>query len=124
MNQPDFKINDFVEIKFLNMENKKIDKHYFKIISIRTDRLCKDFCNIQGFRLQKYEYVKIRTVIEPIDDCKDKKFQKVDVYRLQQTEDKQFYYKYSYMQWKINYSQANNRILNENELYIKHIQKT
>ena len=119
MNQPDFKINDFVEIKFLNMENKKIDKHYFK-----TDRLCKDFCNKQGFRLQKYEYVKIRTVIEPIDDCKDKKFRKVDVYRLQQTEDKPFYYKYYYMQWKINYSQANNRILNENELYIKHIQKT
>jgi hypothetical protein len=120
MNQPDFKVNDFVEIKFLNMENKKIDKHYFKIISIRTDRLC----NIQGFRIQKYEYEFNKTEIKPVDDCKDKKMEIVDVYKLIQTDDNSFYYKYYHMQWKTTYIQANNRILNENELIKRIVQKT
>ena len=116
MNQPDFKINDFCEIKFLNMANKKIDKHYFKILSIRGD--------IQGFRLQKYEYKKIKTEIQSVDECKDKKIQKVDVYELQQTNDKPFYYKYYYMQWKLNFSQSDNRLLKENELIKRIVQKT
>jgi len=41
--------NAFFETKVLNMETKKLDRHYFKILSIRTD---KHGC-VMGFKTSK-----------------------------------------------------------------------
>ena len=100
-----YKIGKIFETKVLNMEKKRLEKRYYKILSIRKDR--HDF--ILGFRVQRCEFTKIKTVIEAIDDCKDKKILIKDVYELKPTNEDSLYYKYIF-------SRYGDRLLEDHEL--------
>jgi hypothetical protein len=109
---PDFKKDKLFETRILNFESKKLEKKYFKILSIRKNT----HNEIQGFRVQRYEFKRIKTIVVPIDDGINKEIKKQDVYELQSTNEDPIYYKYIYMYWKYNFSQGSDRLLNDNEL--------
>jgi hypothetical protein len=102
----------------LNFDTKKLNKEYYKILSIRCNK-CRE---LQGFKVQRCQYKLIKTIVVPIDDAKDKKLKKQDVYELKEMDDKPFYYKYIYMHWRYNFSNGSDRILSDDEL-IKQIDR-
>lgn len=112
MPDPVFEKNKFFETKILNFETKRLDRKYFKILSIRVNKEG----DTQGFRVQRYEFKRVKTIVVPIDDGIDKKLKKQEVYELQSTNENPIYYKYNYMHWKNNFSHGSDRILNDDEL--------
>jgi hypothetical protein len=107
-----FKKGNFFQTTVLNLETKRLEKRYYKILSIRTDKL--NF--ILGFRVQRCEYKKIKTVVEAIDACKDKKILLKDVYELKATNDDPIYYKYIYLHWLSTFGCNTDRLLEDHEL--------
>jgi hypothetical protein len=107
-----FKKGKMFKTTVLNLETKLLEKRYYKILSIRTDKL--NF--ILGFRVQRCEYKRIKTVIEAIDDCRDKKILLKDVYELKPTTDDPIYYKYIYLHWLSTFSCNTDRLLEDDEL--------
>jgi len=95
-----YKAGQMFETRVLNLETKRLEKRYYKILSVRKDR--NDF--ILGFRVQRCEFTKIKTVIEAVDDCKDKKLLIKDVYELKPTNEDPIYYKYIFSHWMPTYS--------------------
>ena len=113
-----FEKDKLFETKILDFTSKKTEKKYFKILSIRKNR----DDEIQGFKVQRYEFKRIKTIVVPIDDGINKEFKEQDVYELQSTNEDPIYYKYIYMYWKYNFSQGSDRLLKDNEL-TKYIDK-
>ena len=112
MPEPVFEKNKFFETNILNFETKRLEKKYFKILSIRINREG----DIQGFRVQRCKFKRVKTIVVPIDDGIDKKLKIQYVYELQSTNEDPIYYKYNYMHWKNNFSHGSDRILNDDEL--------
>ena len=112
MPEPVFEKNKFFETKILNFETKRLERQYFKILSIRVNKEG----DTQGFRVQRYEFKRVKTIVVPIDDGIYKKLKIQDVYELQQTYETPIYFKYNYMHWKCNYLHGSDRILNDDEL--------
>ena len=113
MPEPVFEKDQYFVTKNLNHVTKKFERTYFKILSIRFDKEK----YIQGFRVQRYEFKHTKTIIVPIDDGKDKKLKKQDVYNLQPNNEKPIYYKYNLMHW-LNHElyKGCDRLLNNEEL--------
>ena len=87
-------MDKYFETKIYNFEQKKTDIYYFKIISIRYYKGLP-----QGFKVQRYEYKNMKTIVIPIDEGIDKKFKLQDEYELRSTDEKPTYYKYNHDHW-------------------------
>ncbi len=100
-----------------NMETLKGETKYFKIVSIRTKKEFKfldEIYDISGFKIVEMKFEKVSSSVMAVNaESKETKIQ--DTYKLKETNDKPIYYKYSYMQWKQNYSGGLNQILTEEE---------
>jgi len=108
-----FEKDKLFETKILDFASKKLEKKYFKILSIRKNR--DDV--IQGFKVQRYEFKRIKTIVVPIDDGINKEFKIQDVFELQSTKEDPIYYKYIYMCWNYNFPQGEGgRLLNDDDL--------
>ena len=108
-----FEKDKLFETKILDFASKKLEKKYFKILSIRKNR--DDV--IQGFKVQRYEFKLIKTIVVPIDDGINKEFKIQDVFELQSTKEDPIYYKYIYMYWNYNFPQGEgDRLLNDDDL--------
>jgi len=112
MPEPVFEKNKFFETKILNFKTKRLDRKYFKILSIRVNKEG----DTQGFRVQRYEFKRVKIIVVSIDDGIDKKLKRQYVYELQQTDESPIYYKYNYMNWENNFSHGPDRFLNDSEL--------
>jgi len=68
MAEPVFTKDEFFQ-SMIGKSKSIFDRKYFKILSLKTD---KDG-DIQGYRVREYKFKRSKTIIEPIDDGKDKK---------------------------------------------------
>ena len=117
-----------VVFKTLVMEDMKIKQKYFKILSVR--KVTHILEEMKGFNVIEMKYKFDHTEIMAIDeDSKNTKL--VDYYILKEiplalgctlvcdlprTKEKPKYFKYKYLDWKVNYSEGCNEILKDDQL--------
>ena len=102
-----------VIFKTLVIEDIKIKQKYFKILSVR--KVTHILEEIKGFNVKEMKYLFDHTEIMAVDEnSKDTKL--VDYYILKETKEKPKYFKYKYLDWKVNYSEGCNEILKEDQL--------
>ena len=100
-------------------ERTTIKQKYFKILSVRErkEKLWV-LSELQGFNVIEMKYESTHTEIIAVDeDSKDTKL--VDYYILKdlpRTKENLKYFKYKYLDWKVNYSEGCNEILKDDQL--------
>jgi predicted 3-demethylubiquinone-9 3-methyltransferase (glyoxalase superfamily) len=111
MDEPEFK-NKLFESKNYHFEDDEKAK-YYKILSIRKNKNDE----IQSFKVQRYEFKLIKTIVVPIDNGINKEFKIQDVYELQSTYEDPFPFVYLCNHWYHNCRPySTDRLLNDNEL--------
>ena len=111
MGEPEFKNKLFESKNYFKEDGVK--EKYYKILSIRKNKNDE----IQSFKVQRYEFKLIKTIVVPIDDGINKEFKIQDVYELQSTYEDPFPYVYWCNNWYHNYRRWSiDRLLNDDEL--------
>jgi len=111
MPEPEFKNKLFETKNYFKEYNEK--ELYYKILSIRKNKNDE----IQSFKVQRYEFKLIKTIVVPINNGINKEFKIQDVYELQSTNEDPTRYDYFYTDWKHHFPQwSSDRLLNDDDL--------
>ena len=74
------KVGEIFETRVLNYETNKVDKKYYKTLSLRQKNPVSVFDKLLGFRVKEYKYVKTCTALMPVKVYNIKELKLVDIY--------------------------------------------